>query len=99
MYRGTSIMKKRPPPQDPPRTLGIVLLQDPSGRRFCMSEVPLRVVGVEMPCRGTSLTGKRTPPGPYRRPLPRVLRGNLGGWECFDGRGAPVKDPNDFACM
>ena len=25
--------------------------------------------------RGTSLTGKRTPLGPYRRPMPRVLGG------------------------
>ena len=27
----------------------------------------------------TSLTRKRTPLGPYRRPMPRVLRGVLGG--------------------
>jgi hypothetical protein len=26
--------------------------------------------------RGTSLTRKRTPPGPYCRPMPRVLRGS-----------------------
>ena len=26
--------------------------------------------------RGTSLTGKRTPLGPYRRPMPRVLGGS-----------------------
>ena len=29
--------------------------------------------------RGTSLTRKRTPLGPYRRPRPRVLGGSLGG--------------------
>ena len=28
--------------------------------------------------RGTSITGKRTPLGPYRRPIPRVL----GGFKC-----------------
>ena len=29
--------------------------------------------------RGTSLTRKRIPLGPYRRPMPRVLRGVLEG--------------------
>ena len=29
--------------------------------------------------RGTSLTRKRTPLGPYRRPMPRVLEGSWGG--------------------
>ena len=28
------------------------------------------------PCRGASLTRKRTPLGPYRRPIPRVLDGS-----------------------
>ena len=28
--------------------------------------------------RGTSLTRKRTPLGPYRRPMPRVLGGSEG---------------------
>jgi len=32
--------------------------------------------------RGTSLSRKRTPLGPYRRPMPRVLGGFWGG-ECF----------------
>ena len=32
--------------------------------------------------RGTSHTRKRTPLGPYRRPLPRVLGGSQGGG-CF----------------
>ena len=35
---------------------------------------------------GTSLTRKRTSPGPYRRPMPRVLR----GWAFSYGRGTPV---------
>ena len=29
----------------------------------------------ETTCRGASLTRKRTPLGPYRRPMPRVLMG------------------------
>ena len=29
--------------------------------------------------RGTSLTRKRTPLGPHRRPMPRVLGGSWGG--------------------
>ena len=50
------------------------------GERFLMSEVPLYMSRAEVsPYRGTSLTGKRTPPGPYRRPMPRVLRGSWGG--------------------
>jgi len=29
-------------------------------------------------CRGTSLARKRTPPGPYSKPMPRFLRGSWG---------------------
>ena len=36
--------------------------------------------------RGTSRMRKRTPTGPYRRPMPRVL----GGWAFPYGRGTPV---------
>ena len=36
--------------------------------------------------RGSSLTGKRTPLGPYRRPMPRVL----GGWAFSHERDTPV---------
>ena len=46
---------------------------------------------------GASLTGKRTPLGPYRRPMPRVLGGSWGGGrflmsevlvlQALDGRG------------
>jgi len=38
------------------------------------------------PCRGTSIIRKRTPLGPYRRPMPRVL----WGWAFSYGRGTPV---------
>ena len=40
-YRGTSLIRKRPAPWDPPRTLGIALLQGLRGVRFLVSEVPL----------------------------------------------------------
>ena len=41
--------------------------------------------------RGTSLTRKRTPLGPYRKPMPRVLaRGVPEGWAFSYGRGTPV---------
>jgi len=33
----------------------------------------------DLPYRGTSLIRKRTPLGPYRRPMPRVLGGCQGG--------------------
>ena len=40
-YRGTSLIRKRPPPQDPPRTLGIGLRQGSTGWRFLVSKVAL----------------------------------------------------------
>ena len=40
-YRGTSPIRKRPPPYDPPSTLGTGLRLGPRGGRFHMSEVPL----------------------------------------------------------
>ena len=40
--------------------------------------------------RGTSLVRKCTPLGPYRRPMPRVLGGVLGGWAFSYWRGTPV---------
>ena len=59
--------------------------------------------GVKRPClstyRGTSLTRKRTPLGPNRRPMPRVPRGFLGGWAISCGRGTHVINlaPPQFA--
>ena len=44
-YRGTSPIRKRPPPLDPPRNLGIGLRLGPKGWHFLMSEVPLYVSG------------------------------------------------------
>ena len=58
-YRGISLIRNSDPlgpPWDPPRTLGIGLLQGPSGWRFLMSEVPCRVVICSWDY-------------PYRRPL------------------------------
>jgi len=40
-YRGISLIKKLPPPQDHRRALGIVLLWVPEEMLFLMSEVPL----------------------------------------------------------
>ena len=40
-HRGTSPVRKRPPPYDPPMTLGIGLRQGPRGVRVLISEVPL----------------------------------------------------------
>ena len=40
-YRGTSLIRNSPPPQDPHTALGTSLLYGPRGRRFRMSEVPL----------------------------------------------------------
>jgi len=40
-YRGTSLIRKRPPPYDPPMTLGLDLRLGPRGVRFLVSEVPL----------------------------------------------------------
>ena len=60
------------------------VLQGPKGEAFLMSEVSLycrtlrRCVSLisSNDCRGTSLTRKRTPLGPYDRPTPRGLRGS-----------------------
>jgi hypothetical protein len=40
--------------------------------------------------RGTSLIRKRTPLGPFRRPMPRVLWGSSGGGAFSYERGTPV---------
>ena len=73
--------------------LDIVLLQGPRRGVFLMSEVPLysrgggelpqRAGGRIPPYRATSRTRKRTPLGPYRRPMPRVLGGSVGGGRFF----------------
>ena len=44
----------------------------------------------ELPYRGILLTRKRTPPGPYRRPMPKVPRGSKGGGAFSYGRGTHV---------
>ena len=45
---------------------------------------------VHLVYRGTSLVRKRRHLGPYRRPMPGVLGGGLGGWAFTYGRGTPV---------
>ena len=49
----------------------MVLLQGPTGWRFLAGERPMY--------RGTSLKGKRTLLGPYRRLMPGVIGGLQGG--------------------
>ena len=41
LHRDSSLIRNRYPPLDPPKTLVTVLLQDPRGMRFHMSEAPL----------------------------------------------------------
>jgi len=48
--------------------------------------LPSESRGTEPSHRGTSLIRKRTPLGPYGRPMPRVL----GGWAFSYERGTPV---------
>ena len=46
--------------------------------------------------RGASLTRKRAPLGPYRRPMPRILRGSQGDG-CFILGEVPLQSSN--ACL
>ena len=46
-----------------------------------------------LPYRDTSLTRKRPPPEPYRRPMHRLLGGSLRGWTFSYGRGTSVCNP------
>ena len=39
---------------------------------------------------GSSVTTERNCLGPYRRPMPRLVGGVLGGWVFSSGRGNPV---------
>ena len=41
LYRGTSLIRKRTPPLEHNRSLDIVLLYGPTGKRFLISEVTL----------------------------------------------------------
>jgi hypothetical protein len=50
-YRGTSLTKKRPPPWDPPQTLGIGYGGFPRRGRFLMSEVPPYLQTVNCPSK------------------------------------------------
>ena len=48
IYRGTSLIRKRPPPYGPPVTPGIVLLQGPKRRVFIMRDVTLLHVELDV---------------------------------------------------
>ena len=60
-YRGTSLIRKRPPSQDPLKTLDIFLLYGPRRGVFLMSEVPL-YLDVAVMRRVVSM-GPVVPPG------------------------------------
>jgi len=45
-YRGTSLIRKRPPPYDHHRPLGVSLLYGPRGGHFLMIELPLYMAAV-----------------------------------------------------
>ena len=47
--------------------------------------------------RGTLVTGKRTPLGPYRRPMSRVLGGSRGGGRFLMGE-VPLYSNHPEAC-
>ena len=66
-------------------------------RHFLMSEVTLYMFPVPFQrraYRGTSLTGKRSPLGPYRRPMPWVLGGPKEGG-CFLMIEVPLRGSRD----
>jgi hypothetical protein len=58
------------------------LLAQLHSHSFLPIVTPACLVSVRNAYRGTSLMRKHTPLGPYRRPVPRVLGGSLGGG-CF----------------
>ena len=49
--------------------------------------------------RGTSLTRKRTPLGPYSRPMPRVLGGSWGGGRFLMGEVPLYRDSGCDFCL
>ena len=64
-YMGTSLIRKRPPPQDHPRTLGISLRQGPRGMRLYQTSLPL-LCGGPFECRpGASLPPMGADPVPH----------------------------------
>ena len=60
----------------------------------------LRYHPIQLRYRATSLIRKRTPVGPYLRPVPRVIGGSLGDGRClmcevpmyFEGSGAQCEE-------
>ena len=51
----------------------------PSRRGTDTESIPWDALVQQMAYRGTSLIRKRTPLGPYRRPMPRILGRSRGG--------------------
>ena len=67
-YRGTSLRRNVQPPRNPMRAKVPLYHHQCARRERDLSHY-----------RGTSLVRKRTPLGPYRRPLPRFIGGSYGG--------------------
>ena len=73
--RGSSPIRKRPPPYDPPRTLGIGLRQGPRWVCFLISEVPMyapRTCGSEVTSLGNKGVDRYRGTSPIRN-IPPLL--------------------------
>jgi len=77
-----------------PRSVGGVLSTEtppPEEETFISTNTP---TSLYTPLhRGTSVVRNHPPLGPYRRPIPRDLRGSLGGWALSHRPGNPVAMP------
>jgi len=90
--------KKHPHLQDPAVALYLGTCGDPRGMGVsyergtpvCHEKDEQHAERAFSMYRGTSLARKRTPLGPYSRPMPMSPRGLLGGWASSFGRGTPV---------
>ena len=81
MCRGSSLIRKRPP-TGVPRAYGSSSWRKlpVEGQMAKVADIrvsaTVETTPVDLQYRGTSLTRKRTPLEPYRRPMPRVLGGS-----------------------
>ena len=64
LYRGTSPIRKRPPPPDHPMALGICYCRILGGKLFFMSEVPLYTVSDFTPDQVSDFTEDQRRAGP-----------------------------------
>ena len=78
-YRGTLPIRKRPPPADPPRTLGIGPRQGPMGERVRFSEVPQYLGVYRLSSFGLLQHFSAVRLVVHRCPYPEALEGCLAG--------------------